>query len=448
MRFTDRGIQALQRKSQRYEIVEDGATGLAVRVSPRGIKAFCYLYRFGGKPRRLTLGLYRDPSLVSAASALTHDARGLPYLSLADARIKLAEARKQRDGGVDPAAEAVQAHRVERTAETIDQLIDAYIAKHVKGNFRERSAAEEERILRKDVSPEWGKRKISHFKKKDAIALTDAIVPRGRVIANRTMSAIRRLFRWAERQSIIEASPLRDMPQPGGREAPAERSLTDQEIAEVWQATGSLGYPYGPLIRLLLVTGQRRGEVAGMRDSEMMPPAKLWTIPGGKNGRTKNRLAHEVPLSPLALEIIADLPKDDDKPTDCLFVSGYRGDEPAGAFKDAKKKLDKLIQAARAELLREAGEDPAMAAPMPRWTLHNLRRTARTGFSALPQRFAPEMCERVINHVPGGVRRTYDVHQYREEKREILNAWARRLKQIIAEQPAASGRVVRLRRAD
>jgi integrase len=258
------------------------------------------------------------------------------------------------------------------------------------------------------------------------------------------LSVTRKMFRWAVRQGIISISPVQEIDAPGGRETARERALSDQEMGEFWRATELLGYPYGPLSRLLLVTGQRCSEVAGMRDSEMEDGAKLWTIP---RERTKNKLTHEVPLSQLALDILASLPApaDDDNPPDCLFISGNRGDTPVRQFKDAKAKLDKLILAARREALRNAGEDPAKAAPMAHWTLHDLRRTMRTNLSKL--RLDPEICERIINHVPAGVRRTYDVHAYREEKREALTAWAVRLQQILAAKPVASGKVVRMRPA-
>ena len=461
MRFTDKGIQALKARSDRYEIVEDGATGLAVRVSPRGVKTFSFLYRHGGKPRRLTLGVYRDHALEGLGRPSDRDARSLPYLGLADARIKLAEARKLRDGGIDPGGTTKQQRQAERKAQTVAELIDAYVEKWAKANKKASSAAEDERMLNKDVRPAWGERKATTVTRQDVIALLDDIVARGSpVIANRTLAVVRKMFRWAVRQGIVPISPAHEIDRPGGRETSRERVLSDTEIAEVWRATERLGTPYGPLVRLLLVTGQRRGEVAGMRRKrELDTASKLWTIP---RARTKNGLDHEVPLSPLALEILKAAaakpapPPDaaaDGQPApaarkpkaeeiDCVFVSGRNGDNPVREFKGAKRRLDQLILDARREALKAAGADPAEAKPMPHWTLHDLRRTMRTNLSRL--RLDPEICERVINHVPKGVRRTYDVHQYRDEKREVLNAWATRLKRIVTAKPATGGRVVRM----
>jgi len=433
MRFTDKGIQALKRRKARYEVVEDGGTGLAVRVSIKGAKTFSYLYRFGGKPRRMTLGVYRDRGLDGSGSAAAHDQRGLPYLTLADARVRLAEAKRKRDGGIDPGAEAVKGHKAERKAQTVSDLIDGYIEKYAKRHKRASSAAEDERMLNKDVRPSWGDHKASSITRADVLELLDEVVARGSPIAaNRLLAVTRKMFRWAVRQGIVPTSPAFEIDRPGGKEAARDRVLMLNEIAEVWQAAGELNRPYSQLVRLLLVTGQRRGEVAGMSRRELELDAKLWTIP---RTRTKNGLDHEVPLAPLALDVLNPLLGVGD--SQFLFTSGRRGDQPIREFKNAKRRLDTLILDAR----RQRAGDPAQAVPMPHWTLHDLRRTMRTGLSKL--RLDPEISERVINHVPAGVRRTYDVHAYRDEKREVLNAWAEHLQHLI--DTAAANNIVRLR---
>lgn len=439
MRFTDKGIQALKKGKSRYEKVEDGGSGLAIRISTKGMKTFSYLYRFAGKPRRMTLGVYRDRVLDASSQAAAHDARGLPYLTLADARIKLAEAKKKRDAGIDPGAEAVKGHRVERKAQTVSELITGYVERYAKLHKRPSSAAEDARMLNKDVRSAWGGRKASSITRADVLELLDEVVARGSPIAaNRLLAVVRKMFRWAVRQGIISTSPAFEIDRPGGREASRDRVLIPTEIAEVWQAAGDLKPPYPQLVRLLLATGQRRGEVAGMRRRELDLEAKLWTIP---RTRTKNGLDHEVPLSPLAMEMLRpSIPADDNR--QFMFTSGRRGDRPIQEFKGAKRRLDALILKARKEAAEIAGEDPVQVVPMPHWTLHDLRRTVRTGFSRL--RLEPEISERVLNHVPAGVRRTYDVHAYRDEKREVLDAWATHLQQLI-DTAAAGDKVVRLR---
>ena len=152
MKITDKSIAALKPKAQRYE-VWDGQ-GFGVRVTPRGVKSWIWLYRYGGKPRRLTLGNY-------------------PALGLADARLRLAEERKKLDAGLDPGEIIVQAKLAERQAETVAELAEWYLEGWARKH--KRSAGEDERILRKDVIPAWGNRKAKEIQRKDVIALLDGI---------------------------------------------------------------------------------------------------------------------------------------------------------------------------------------------------------------------------------------------------------------------------------
>jgi integrase len=441
MRFTDAKLRALKAKADRYEEVEAGATGLAVRVSVRGVRSFQYLYRFDGKPRRLTLGIYRDIA-VADVGGVGHDRRGLPYLTLADARVRLAEARRLRDSGTDPATVAVMQHRAERKTKTIGELIDLYLAKYARPH--KKSASQDERMLNKDVRPGLGDRKLSSVTRRDLIALLDDVATRAPVTANRLQQVVRKMFRWAIRQGIIEHSPANEIDPPGGREAPRDRALSDGEIAEVWRAAGKLEAPYRQFVQLLMVLGQRRGEVAGMRRDELSDDRALWTI---GRARMKGALPHEVPLPAMARAILQSLPEPGEgKPqSPYVFESRRREGQPIGAFQEIKEALDRHVLDARREALHLAGGDPAEVQPMTHWTMHDLRRTMRSNLSKL--RLDPEICERVLAHIPAGIRRTYDVHQYRDEKREVLNAWAARLQRIISAKPTAGGKVVPLRPA-
>lgn len=438
-RFTDAYLRSLKPKATRYEIVEPGKSGLAVRVGVSGSKTLAYLYRFDGRAKRLTLGLYRDSSVADVASSIPSDRRGIAYLTLADARVVLAEAQRKRSSGIDPSPDAVARHKAERKARTVDELIDAYLAKYASQK-RASSAAADRRILDRDVRPGWGHRRVSAISRSDVVELLNSIVERGAKIgANRTHSLLRKMFKWAVRQGIITSSPAADTDRPGGKEIPRDRVLEDEEIAEIWHACESLGHPYGPLVRLMFVTGQRRGEVAGLRRVELDLSSKLWTLPAS---RMKNNLAHEVPLVPLALEIINDLPST----CEYLLRAEIEGkDRPVTGFQRAKNRLDALTLERRRQALRDAGRDPAAAAPMAAWRLHDIRRSMRTNLSRL--RLDPEICERVIGHVPPGVRKVYDLHEYRAEKAEVLMAWAARLKWIITDKPSTGGQIVRLRSA-
>jgi hypothetical protein len=157
MRFTDRSIASLKPKAARYEVWEDGRTGFGVRVAPGGRKSWIYMYRFGGKARRMTFGPY-------------------PKVSLADARVQFAEAKRKLDIGIDPGAEAVNARHAERRAETVQELVDEYLAKWARS--RKRSAAEDERCLNSDVLPYWKHRKAKSITRREVIVCLDRVTVR------------------------------------------------------------------------------------------------------------------------------------------------------------------------------------------------------------------------------------------------------------------------------
>jgi len=408
-------------------------------VAVSGVKTLSYLYRFDGTARRLTLGIYRDQQLVGLATSLQADQRGVSYATLADARVVLAEARRKRSAGVDPSPEAIRQHQLERKAKTVEELADAYMLRYASQK-RASSADIDRRILNREIRPAWGSRRASSIQRADIVDLLNGIVDRGaRIGANRTYTLLRNLFRFAVEQAVIPASPMVDIGRPGGREVTRSRVLENHEIAEFWAACGHLGYPFGALFRFMLAVGQRRGECAGLRRSEIDTASKLWLVPGE---RMKGHLAHEVPLSPLALGIIETLPATGE----CLFRASIDGkDRPATGFARAKAQLDVLILEGRRRALQEARGDPAKAARMAPWRLHDLRRTMRTQLSRM--RMDPEISERLIGHLPAGVRKAYDVHDYRREKAEVLTAWSARLQSIVSPVGPVGRQVVQFRAA-
>jgi integrase len=182
--------------------------------------------------------------------------------------------------------------------------LDAFYERHVKPNNTSRTAAEVMRALNKDVRSAWGERRVQDITRRDVIELLDSIVDRGKPIAaNRALAYTRRFFNWLIERSVIETSPCDRVKAPAS-ERDRDRILTDDEIRWLWKATERAAYPFGPFVRLLLLTGQRRDEVAKARYREFLHQA-LWQIP---KERTKNGIAHEVPLSTAAQEMIAALP--------------------------------------------------------------------------------------------------------------------------------------------
>jgi Arm DNA-binding domain/Phage integrase family len=266
-RFTDKFIAALRPTAERFEKWEGG--GFGIRVSPRGGKAWIWVYHFDGRPRRMTFGAY-------------------PAVGLADARVKVGEARKLLERGVDPGDREVQQRKADRGAETLEELAEVYLEKWARP--RKRSAAEDERILNKDVAPAWGRRKAKDIARRDVIALLDKIVDRGSPIAaNRTLAVVRRMFGWALSRDIVSANPCARVKAPS-QETRRDRVLSADEIAGLWRALDkpdlAISKPIRLALKLQLATGQRKGEVVGAEWGEFDLNELIWTIPGE---RAKNR---------------------------------------------------------------------------------------------------------------------------------------------------------------
>jgi len=390
-RFTDKAIAALRPKAERYEVWESG--GFGIRVSPRGAKAWIWVYHFAGRPRRMTLGTYSA-------------------LGLADARIKLADARKLLERGIDPGDREVQARKAERAAETLAELAEAYLEKWARP--RKRSAAEDERILRKDVIPAWGARKANDIAREDVIALLDRIVDRGSPIAaNHTLAIVRRMFGWALSRDIIPANPCAAVKAPG-KENRRDRVLSANEIAALWRSLDDPTTPISQSIRLApklqLATAQRKGEVIDAEWSEFDIIEGIWTIPGE---RAKNGMPHRVPLSPLALAVLADIramASEAEEPK-WLFPSPRRDGPITGPAVDHAMRNN-----------REAlGTDDA--------TPHDLRRTAASYMTSIG--ISRLVVSKILNHAEPGVTAVYDRHSYDREKHAALVAWGSRLNEIV-----------------
>ena len=235
--------------------------------------------------------------------------------------------------------------------------------------------------------------------------------------AHNLLVLARRLFSWAIDQHVygLETSPC-DRLKPKtiiGPKAARTRILTDREWRAFWNATAAMLYPYGPLFCVLALTGQRRSEVAEARWREFDLAAKPWSIP---RQRMKSNAAHVVPLTPPVLTILESLPRFDGG--DYLFTS-TQGRKPISGFNRAKRALD-------VKMLAEFGE-------LPPFVLHDIRRSVRTGLSALP---VPDLIrELVIAHTKPGLHKIYDQHTYIDEKRHALELWAARLQSIVEPPP-------------
>jgi integrase len=219
-------------------------------------------------------------------------------------------------------------------------------------------------------------------------------------------------------------------------EVSRDRVLTDDEIRWFWKATERAGAPFGPLFKLLLLTGQRLSEVSDLTDGELRTVEKLWSIP---KERVKNGAAQDVPLSEQALAVLASVKRVKSK-KGYLFTT--TGETPVSGFSRAKANLDKAMVAVAKEEAAERGFDPGII-EIPAWRLHDLRRTAASGMARLGVNLP--VIEKVLNHTSGsfaGIVGVYQRHSFADEKRRALETWARFLDGLIRDEPA--GNVVAL----
>lgn len=412
--LTVKFIQAVKTAKAREEVPDGLLLGLYLIVQQSGAKSWAVRYRAEGRPRKLTLGSF-------------------PTIDLATARDRARDALRAAAEGRDPAAEKKASRQTPKVPAganeaAIETVIDQFIQRYVKPNNRPSTASETERLLRKDVILAWRGRTVPSIAKADVLALLDAIVDRGAEIgANRTLAAMRRFFNWCVERGLIETSPCDRVKAPTG-ERSRDRVLSDAELREVWLAADTIGWPFGLMMQLLILTAQRRSEVAGMRRSELDFKAAVWTIP---RERSKNDQAHDVPLSPPVVALLTDAPT-------VASTDGYvfttTGESVVSGYSRAKSRLDEAIMMARRKAVTEAGEDAEKIAAFPPWTLHDLRRTAATGMSRLG--VALPVVEKILNHSSGsfaGVVGVYQRHGYSEEKRYALDGWAHHVMTLVGD---------------
>lgn len=376
--------------------------GFGLRVTDKGAKSWIVFYRVQdgpekGKQRRLTLGTY-------------------PILSLADARKAARLALQNVAAGGDPARDKQDRKAAEPAkAVTFDGVVSEFIERYAKK--RNRSWKETERILTVYFA-DWHGKPIDSITKGHVIDILDRVEERGGYMANRVFAAARKLFNWAVERDRLPASPMAGL-KPPAKETSRDRVLTDDELVVLWEATGEIGYPFGPMVRLLLLTGQRREEVAVMSKPEIAEDT--WTIPAE---RSKNGEANRVPLNSLARKVLEGLPKFSG---DYLLTTGRRadkpGEKPISGFSVAKSRLDKKMVEIMRRRAEKLGTDPEKAT-LKGWRIHDIRRTVASGMARLG--IAPHVVERILNHTGGtvsGVAAVYNRYSYDTEKAAALEAW-------------------------
>ena len=383
-KLTTRAIEAMKPSEARREVPDSLLTSLYLLIQPSGAKSWAVRYRHHGQSRKHTLGAY-------------------PLITLAMARQLGAKALRDAAEGRDPAREKTEARITQK--DSVEAIVREFLQRHCKPKYRPRSYEEAERLLRLHVLPRWRDRSIGSITRSDVRDMLDRVVKGGAPIgANRTHSLVRKFFNWCVEHEIIAASPVAGVRRPTN-ETSRDRVLNDDELARIWKAAEKVGSPFQTLLQLLMLSGQRRGEVVSMEWSEIDLKQKLWSIPKEK---TKNDRAHDIPLSPLALSIIKGLPRVDDR-----YVISY-GESPISGFSKSKRRLDALLN----------GVQP--------WCLHDVRRSVASGLARLG--FDLPTIERVLNHVSGsfgGIVGVYQRHDYAGEKRKALDAWSAHIASLI-----------------
>lgn len=404
---------------RRREVPDGGMPGLYLIIQPSGKKSWAVRYRHLGRPRKLTLS------------------PGYPALGLADARAKAGEELRRASEGQDPAFDK----RHKRYSQSPDPERDLF--KNVAAEYvhrrvgRGRWRAEVERMVNREILPHWGERPITDITRRDVVDLLDGLTDRGvGTMTNRVFAVVRGCFNWAVSRDIVSDSPCRGL-KPPVPETSRDRVLSDDEVRWLWLAAEEVGYPFGPFVKLLLLTGQRRNEVGHATWDEFEIGQRLWTIP---RARAKNDQTHDVPLSDQSLEVIATLPRI----ARSQFLFTTTGATPISGYSRAKRILDKaMLDVARQEA-EERGKD-SDAVDIPDWRLHDLRRTVASGMARLGVNLP--VIEKVLNHTSGsfaGIVGVYQRHSFADEKRRALEAWGKQVGGLMVSTGAADN-VVALR---
>ena len=391
--LTDRSLRSLiAATTQRRDIWDASLSGFGARLSPGGHCSFVVRYRVAGRLRRFTIGPFSR-------------------LSLADARQKARDALRDSEYGLDRAAMKIDAH----TAETFADLAEQYIERHAR---KKRSGREDIRILlgsphkkRTGKRPHvalvkrWGSRKLTEITRRDVRELLEETAARAPIMANRVLAVVRKMFNFAIANDWIEANPCHMLARPAP-EKQRDRVLTEDEIRRLWNALDDEQPMMAAVFRLRLLTAQRGGELLGAPWSEFDLLSGWWTIPAE---RSKNGLAHRVPLSPQALRILKELHK---SIGDSMYL-----------FPSPKKTAPHIAHAQKAieRVVERSGVD---------FRGHDLRRTAA---SLMVGAGVPRLVvSKILNHVETGVTSVYDRHSYDPEKRAALDFWGKRLEQIVS----------------
>jgi integrase len=414
-RLTHRGILALKAApvGSRYEIMDTEAPGLGVRVTDKGHLTFILAGRFPGSPH------YTRRELAPWGS-----------IDLEEARTRARQWRDSMRAGVDPAEE--QRQKRDAALRKRECSFAAVAEDFIKEKLpTERKGKEVERAVRREFMPKWSNKPISEITETDVLFVIRLIKARAPMQARNVLGFAKRFFQWAIDQRVyeIKLNPCASLKPDKiiGEKKNRTRILTDDELRAFLRATKRLRYPRGPVYRLLLLTGLRLNEVADASWPEFDFDNGIWTIPAERmKGRDHQARAHVVPITAEIKAVLDQLPRF--RSGRFLFSNDF-GANPVWMTTKVKDRLDAEMLLTLRALARAAGDDPAGVELKP-FVNHDLRRTLRTGLSAL--RIDRDVREAVLAHTLGGIEGVYDLYDYLPEKKHALERWAERLRNIEA----------------
>ena len=446
--LTDVAIRKAAPGSTRRRIRDTGMRSLFLVIEASGHKAFQMRFRTpSGRIARLTLGPYADGAEITGQPEI-----GMP-LTLAAARSLAADIHRQRSQGVDVVADR-QAAKVRQRIEITQRVVTgfagnvrSYIDDHARKNIREwretarmlglqyslQPSGKVPEVIKNGLCDRWSDKVVTDIDQADIEAVIiearriaiPGIVPRnnGRseARARKLLIALSTFFDWLHTEHLVKKNPCRDVARPENGTS-RDRILTADEVRWFWQAADHERGAYGPLLKLLLLTGARLDEVAGMRRDELSDDGATWNLPGT---RTKNKRPHIVPLPPMARNLIATMDGSEHDLGASNFVFTTIGSRPVSGWSRLKHRID----ACMLEIARKGKPD----AVIEKWRLHDLRRTAVTGMNEIG--IAPHIVELIINHISGhrgSVAGVYNRSLMLAERKVALERWAVHVAQLVS----------------
>jgi integrase len=383
---------------KRLEISDGLLPALRVVVSPRGGKSYAVRFKFCGESRKLTIG-------------------PVTAFSLAEVRAKARDALCEVARGNDPcklkkASRAAAVAAARQSDDLLERRLDEFMRRHVS---RLKSCGAVTQLLVKELAP-WRGRLVQEIAKRDVIALVEDVHERGAPTTARNLLAnVKRFFSWLIERDVLQVSPCSGV-KPPSRPVQRGRVLSDIERRLVLLAANETGYPFGPMIWILALTGARRREVSAMEWRELILDGNnpVWSLPAA---RTKKSRPHDIPLTPSAVHILGNLPRITGQDGAAHFVFTTTGITPVSGFSRVKQNLDSRILAIARREDRNTNLEP--------WRVHDMRRTMASGMARAGIQLP--VIERCLNHVSGsfaGIVGVYQRHSFADEKREAFQRWA------------------------